>query len=253
MNKTFFFICKNREHRRTGFILSRDDLADAEISLVELIQVESFDNLNNEKIKHLKPVCDESGLIRLKTKIDLRDDPFNFVCPDILPANHDGVNSIINDRHANANYAVVQIILSNMREKIWILGGRRTIRAVIERCVDCCRRDARPLEVTPAPLPLEKIREAAVFEIIGVDSTGPVCLKGGQKTWICIFTCTVFRAVHLELVNSLSVASFLTAFRRHIARRGRPSVIFSDNGTNFVGLSNELKKINFEKIAENVA
>ncbi|XP_033228963.1 uncharacterized protein LOC117180578 [Belonocnema kinseyi] len=102
--------------------------------------------------------------------------------------------------------------------------------------------------MTPPFLPLERIREAAVFEIIGVDFTGPVYLKGGEKAWICIFTFAVFRAVHFETLKSLDVASFLMALRRHIARRGRPSIIFSDNGTNFVGLSNELERVDLEKV-----
>ena len=101
-----------------------------------------------------------------------------------------------------------------------------------------------------APLPLNRIRDAVVFEVIGIDFTGPVDLKGGQKAWICIFTCAVYRAVYLELASSLSVASILMALRRHIARRGRPSIIYSDDGTNFVGLKNALKKIDFKRLAE---
>ncbi|XP_018372914.1 PREDICTED: uncharacterized protein LOC108767500 [Trachymyrmex cornetzi] len=42
---------------------------------------------------------------------------------------------------------------------------------------------------------------------------------------------------------------FLEAFRRFVARRGRPSVIYSDNGRNFVGAANLLRKINWEKIS----
>ncbi|XP_017877686.1 uncharacterized protein LOC108623602, partial [Ceratina calcarata] len=60
-------------------------------------------------------------------------------------------------------------------------------------------------------------------------------------------------AVHLELVSSLNVATFLMALQRHISRRGRPSVIYSDNGTNFVGLNNQLSTLDYEKIAKTVA
>ncbi|XP_018360986.1 PREDICTED: uncharacterized protein LOC108759834 [Trachymyrmex cornetzi] len=43
---------------------------------------------------------------------------------------------------------------------------------------------------------------------------------------------------------------FLEAFRRFIARRGRPSIVYSDNGKNFVGAKNLLQKINWRKISQ---
>jgi len=44
----------------------------------------------------------------------------------------------------------------------------------------------------------------------------------------------------LEYVINLSTKAFLSALDRFISRRGRPDVIYSDNGTNFVGANKEL-------------
>ncbi|UYV71802.1 hypothetical protein LAZ67_9000462 [Cordylochernes scorpioides] len=94
----------------------------------------------------------------------------------------------------------------------------------------------------------EEDRDAAVFEIAGVDLTGNLILKNKKKAWIVIFTCAVYRGVHLELVTSLSMEAFLQAFRRFIARRGRALIVYSDNGTNFKGMANALKKIDFSRL-----
>ncbi|GFY13402.1 integrase catalytic domain-containing protein [Trichonephila clavipes] len=51
------------------------------------------------------------------------------------------------------------------------------------------------------------------------------------------------KAVHLELVSSLSAAAFLSALRRFVSRRSYPSDIYSDNCTNFVGASAYLKDL----------
>jgi len=75
-------------------------------------------------------------------------------------------------------------------------------------------------------------------------------LRGGGKGWICVFTCAVYRAVHFELASSLSTKDFLECLRRFIARRGRPRVIYCDNGTNFTGAANILNKLEWEKIAK---
>ena len=51
------------------------------------------------------------------------------------------------------------------------------------------------------------------------------------------------KAVHIELVSELTTKAFLACLRRFIARRGKPRVVWSDNGTNFLGASRELKEL----------
>jgi len=60
---------------------------------------------------------------------------------------------------------------------------------------------------------------------------------------IAIFVCFVTKAVHIEVVTSLTTDAFLAALRRFIARRGKPRTICSGNGTNFQGAANELLAI----------
>lgn len=61
-----------------------------------------------------------------------------------------------------------------------------------------------------------------------------------MKRYGLIFTCMTIRAVHLEILPSLTTDAFINALRRFICRRGKPKRLVSDNGTNFVGAYREL-------------
>ncbi|XP_011860574.1 PREDICTED: uncharacterized protein LOC105557822 [Vollenhovia emeryi] len=143
--------------------------------------------------------------------------------------------------------------MNNLREKFWILQSRKAVRSVIRKCVTCRRYSAKRMESQSAILPEYRVRDAAAFEVTGVDYAGPLFLSKGHKAYICLFTCAIYRAVHLELVSTLSTEGFLEALRRFIVRiivrRGRPTVIYSDNGRNFVGMSNLLRQVNWKKIS----
>jgi transposase InsO family protein len=67
--------------------------------------------------------------------------------------------------------------------------------------------------------------------------------KQTTKGYIAIFVCFTTKAVHIEVVTSLSTEAFLAVLRRFVARRGRPRIIYSDNGTNFQGAANQLKEV----------
>jgi len=58
-----------------------------------------------------------------------------------------------------------------------------------------------------------------------------------------VFVCLNVKAVHLELVSDLSTSAFLAAFDRFVARRGLPTTIYSDCGTNFVGADRKLRQL----------
>ncbi|UYV74101.1 hypothetical protein LAZ67_11002118 [Cordylochernes scorpioides] len=138
-----------------------------------------------------------------------------------------------------------QTLRSVLREKFWIPKARQLVRHVIHKCPRCRRFETKRVDVPEASLPQHRVRDVVVFEVTGIDLGGPLYLEDGQKVWFVIFTCGVYRAVHLELVTSLSTEALVGAVERFVARRGCPAVIYSDNGTNLVGLRNELYRVNF--------
>ena len=87
-----------------------------------------------------------------------------------------------------------------------------------------------------APWPRERLERALPFQFTGLDALGPVMIRSMSdqtKIWVCLFTCFVTRAVHLEVMSGLSAEAFLGSFRRFVFRRGYPERILSDNAPQF--------------------
>lgn len=237
-----------KDHVISGQELKAKEIIAAELLLCKLAQQESFEGKNDPTLRDLN-VFEQNGIIRTKTIISNRQDTFSFRCPVVLNPAHLLTKMIIEYTHLKLNHAGINIVMNNLREKFWIRRCRKVVQTVIKKCVICRRHAAKNITAPPGLLPENRVRDAAAFEVTGIDYAGPLLLRGGQKAYVCLFTCAVYRAVHLELVTSLTTEEFLQGLRRFIARRGRPSVIYSDNGTNFVGASNLLKKINWNKIS----
>lgn len=95
--------------------------------------------------------------------------------------------------------------------------------------------------------PNNRIAANFSFIVIGTDYAGLLSIKinNGRgykiaKGYICIFICFATKAVHLEVVTTLSSDCFILALKIFTARGDKPSRIHSDNGTNFVGTNSKL-------------
>ncbi|XP_026156468.1 uncharacterized protein LOC113126589 [Mastacembelus armatus] len=100
-----------------------------------------------------------------------------------------------------------------------------------------------------ADLPVDRLTQAPPFTHVGLDVFGPwnICIRRTRsgavesKRWAIMFTCLGTRAVHIEVLDSLSASSFINALRRFTAIRGPAKLFRSDRGTNFVGACKELQ------------
>ena len=109
-------------------------------------------------------------------------------------------------------------------------------RSVKQSCVTCRRFDAKPCDQVTAPLPAERVVHSAHFVLCGVEYAGPLLVRTSAdpaKYWMALFFCGTKRALHLEMVSSLSVSDFLLAYRRFVARRGQSGLMLSDNAAQF--------------------
>ena len=85
------------------------------------------------------------------------------------------------------------------------------------------------------------------FSSVGIDFCGPLFVKVGRnemkKYYVALFTRSTTRALHLELVSDLSVATFVLCMRRFVARRGKPLIITTDNAKAVKAMKKWLKRI----------
>ena len=166
----------------------------------------------------------------------------------ILPGSHVVTKLLIRTEHLRLLHADSTIVAAMLSHCFHILGARKAIRTIACSCIICRCVSAKPKPQLLGQLPADRLKPGSVFERVGVDYAGPVLLKSGPvhkpkivKAYISVFVCLSVKAVHLEVVSDLTSEAFLGAFRRFISRRGQPHVMWSDNGTNFVGAANELK------------
>ena len=104
------------------------------------------------------------------------------------------------------------------------------------------------------PLPTKRVSQSSPFSHSGVDYFGPLFVKSryeNKKVWVCLYTCLVTRAVHLELMSDMSTEQFLLGFRRFVARHGTPKEIISDNASQFKLASDVINKFWRNILSEN--
>ena len=164
--------------------------------------------------------------------------------PVILPGKS-RLSRLILDHAHNKVHLGVEWTLSVIRQRYWIPGARNVLRKIRGTCVTCQRLYGRARTQKMAELPADRVSvKSTPWEDVGVDLFGPFYVSHGrrrEKRWGCVFTCLAIRAIHLEVLATMDSDSFLNAFRRFCARRGTPTRVRSDQGTNFVGALAELR------------
>ena len=201
----------------------------------------------SSSLRTLNPYLDSQGLLRISGRIHEDNNDKNVF---IVSGNHVIATSIVNDIH-NIAHVSVEWVLNMIRREFWIIKARPLIKRLIRICVTCKRLYSKPCPQLMADLPKERIEAGKPsFSYVGVDVFGPFYVKYYRseiKRYGCLFTCFGTRAIHIEKLDCLDTVSFLNGLRRFIARRGQPEIIYSDNGTNFVGgvadLKNSLKEL----------
>ncbi len=191
---------------------------------------------------------DEEQILRCRTRLG------NAAFTDVekksilLPSKCYFSELVAQEAHSKVFHDGIGETLSCVRERFWILRGRELVKKVIKRCIPCKKVEGLPFKLNITPdLPHFRTDESPPFSNTGVDFAGPLYSRGvdkkEEKCYVCLFTCASTRAVHLELIRSLDVPSFIRAFRKFCARRGVPALMVSDNAKTYKVMAKEVKKL----------
>ena len=192
---------------------------------------------------------DEKGVWRCEGRLSNAGVPYAVKNPILLPRSHPLTTLIVREAHACVFHNGIKETLTEIRRKYWIPRVRSLTRQIIHCCVLCRRLEGMSFKPPPPPPPLPtfRVKEDPAFTYTGVDFAGPLYVHGyenfTQKVWICLFTCYVTRAVHLDVVPNQSTETFIRWLKRFSARRGLLTKFISDNGKTFKAAAKYLKTV----------
>lgn len=251
------FLANLRTQSKVRGELLPEEIENAERHLIRAVQAETFaEELatlrcgkpvdKSSSIRSLLPHIDKYGLIRMTGRADkalhLPEDARN---PIVLPKNHPFTTLLVVSYHRRLRHQQQATVICEIRLKYWVPHLRVIVKRVKSACMLCRMKSARAAEPVMGQLPTDRVTPfVRPFTYSGIDYFGPVFVTIGrrrEKRWVALMTCMTTRAVHLELASDLSTDACIICLRNFINLRGVPKQIRSDNGTNFVGASRELR------------
>jgi len=254
--------CRRPENKRVLGELTPLELMTAETEIVREAQTEAY----SEEIEALaknKPLPRKSTLLpctpilinrilRSNTRLRNSDDlPDDVKFPIILPKRNHVTRLVVKYHHESEGHQMgVNYTINHLREKYLVIHVREEVKRVNRECRECARRfKVQPVQQQMAPLPQIRLQMTTKpFANCAVDFGGPYLTVQGRgrtraKRYLCLFLCLQTHCCHLEMATSLDTGAFLNAFVRMAARRGWPTKMLSDNGTNFVGAEKEIRDL----------
>ena len=190
-------------------------------------------------VKNLNLFLDEHSVIRCKGRLEKTNLNYDVCNPILLPRNSFLTDLYVYDAHNRCKHLGIASTLNYLRSSgFWIPKGRAKVKSILHKCITCKKINALPFKY---PKQTSLIKDRVTFEKpyqhVGIDFTGHVYIKFNEilvKMYILVFTCMNVRAVHLELLPSMTCADFLMAFIRFCNIYNIPDSVYSDNASTFL-------------------
>uniref|UniRef100_A0A1I7WG78 Integrase catalytic domain-containing protein n=1 Tax=Heterorhabditis bacteriophora TaxID=37862 RepID=A0A1I7WG78_HETBA len=180
-----------------------------------------------KELTDLRLYPDHEGLLRSVGRLGHSNLLENTKNPVFIPRRDPATQLLILDTHCRHHHLSKTHTLNELRSRFWIPAGQATVRQTLSRCIACKRHKEKPFMLPPIPsLSPARLQINTPLTNVDIDYAGPF------HVWTITRSCNEGMD---QIATNLSSKEFLRAVRRLVARRGRPSLIINDNGTNFKG------------------
>ncbi len=243
----------------TSSFLAWEDVAGAKTKLINMAQqqqnpevlsaVKTKVNLpKSHKLSKLQLRMDKQGTLKIICRVRNRSGTPKELT--FLPIKHHITRLMITSLHIKHGHPGTSALIAIISEEFFIPGLRNFAKTISKSCATCQRAYAHTLSYQMGTLPASRTTPAPPFSLVGIDFAGPLQMKSDKlriatrlKVYIAVFICMSTKAVHFDLCKGLSTDKFLATLKRFMNRRGTPSHIYSDNGTNFIGAKNDCQEL----------
>ena len=161
------------------------------------------------------------------------------------------VQLLVRQMHeTEVNHGGTDTLIAKTRQRFWIIGVRKVAKKIKKSCKLCRVVASQAAQQSEAPLPMARFLmqskgQQQAFHSVGLDYLGTfqpfkyakknkdkkyVCTNKPTEKWsILVFSCTLTRAIHLELCRHQKIEDFVLAFKRFTQIHRTPVVVYSDN------------------------
>ena len=241
------------------------DLSQAEVTILRAHQIQHFRREREYLLKEqTRPTCPhfkpKPPLVR---QLNLKLNPDGLLVapgrlehamleedarePILIAKKSQFTTLLVRSVHERQLHAGVRDTVVALRKRFWLPSARSEISRVLKQCVTCRYQKGGAYKLPPSPpLPDFRLNMVKPFSTVGIDFTGHLMVKNGNKTekcYVCLFTCSTTRNVNLEIVDDMTADQFLLAFRHNCAVYGTPSLILCDNAKTFQKADEEIQKL----------
>ena len=200
-------------------------------------------------IKQYVPYLDKDQVLRVGGRLQESALDFKQKHPAFLPPKNCVSVLFLRAQHFLSAHLGPYHVLGELARVFGVfpVGGAGSVLEAVKDCFHCKVLRRKVAQQVMSTLPSYRVNaHQPVFCNVGIDYAGPFFVTLGRRThkrWLCLFVCLATTAVRIQVAYSLSTDGFLNVLRRFLCSTGNVTqMIRSDNGTNFVGAANEMRK-----------